>query len=59
MKKGYKGMTVNERLFFSGLMDKFDKAVQDEDIFEAKQILGQLELNDIEIDNILKSLNLL
>jgi len=52
----YKGMTVNERLYVSGLMDEFDKAVEIKDIKTVKAILKKVELDELSIDPILKQL---
>ncbi len=49
----YKGMTVNERLYVSGLMDKFELAVKKKDIKEAKLILDQLELGEENVKTLL------
>jgi len=55
----YQGMTVNERLYVSGLMDAFDKAVKEKDIPKVKSILENVELNEESIKPILKALGLL
>jgi len=52
-------MTVNERLYVSGLMDAFDKAVKEKDIPKVKSILENVELNEESIKPILKALGLL
>ncbi|MFD2187702.1 hypothetical protein [Aquimarina celericrescens] len=51
-------MTVNERLYVSGLMDDYEKAVSDKNIDKIKSILKQVELNESSIAPILKSLGL-
>ncbi len=58
MREDYKGMTVNERLYASGLLDKFDKAVSDKDIHSIKEFLRDVELSDENITAILDSLDL-
>ena len=55
----YKGMTVNERLYASGLMNDFEKAVDNKDIDKVKAMLKQVELDEASIEPILKSLRLL
>lgn len=55
----YQGMTVNERLYVSGLMDAFDKAVKEKDIPKVKSILENVELSEESIKPILKALGLL
>ena len=55
----YLGMTVNERLYISGLMGNFDKAVKEMDIYEVTAILKNVELSDESIDPILKQLELI
>ncbi len=55
----YKGMTVNERLYISGLMDTFDKATKEEDIKKVIEILKEVEIIDESaIVKILKELGL-
>ncbi len=51
-------MTVNERLYASGLMDDFDKAIKNKDVEKAKSILIKTELDEASIKPILESLNL-
>jgi len=52
----YKGMTVNERLYVSGQMDAFDKAVKEKDVKKVIFILEVVELNEESIKPILKYL---
>jgi hypothetical protein len=47
------GMTVNERLYISGLMDKFENAVKDKNIDLLISILKEIELNDLAIEQLL------
>lgn len=42
----YIGMTVNERLFVSGLMNVFDNAVKEKDIEKVVTILKEVEITD-------------
>jgi len=54
----YGGMTVNEQLYVSGLIDKFDKVVKEKDVDTIVLILKEVELTDLSIDPILKHLGL-
>lgn len=54
----YEGMTVNERLYASGLIDEFDKALKRKDVEIVIKILKKIDLSDNQINPILKSLNL-
>ena len=54
----YGGMTVNERLWVSGLMDKFYLAVSEKDINAVKSILRDVEVGEGNIDPILKHFGL-
>ncbi|TFF33768.1 hypothetical protein E2R66_24545 [Mucilaginibacter psychrotolerans] len=54
MDDKYKGTTVNERLYLSGLMDKFDKAVSEKNVDVIISILEEVELTGSNIDEILK-----
>lgn len=54
----YSGMTVNERLYASGLIKKFDKAVAQKNIKEIILILKKVELTDESIYPILEKLGL-
>ncbi|MCL1926926.1 MAG: hypothetical protein FWF95_07320 [Syntrophorhabdaceae bacterium] len=59
MRNKYKGMTVNERLYVSNLMDKFDGAVKKKDVVTVISILEEVELTSEEsIVPILESLKL-
>ncbi|MEI6811129.1 MAG: hypothetical protein WCK60_03735 [Candidatus Nomurabacteria bacterium] len=46
MNNKYFGMTVNERLYLSGLMDEFDIAVKDKKIDKVISILKKVDLED-------------
>lgn len=48
-KSKYLGMTVNERLYLSGLIDKYYEAVRGKDIDAVVSILKAVDLGD---DNI-------
>lgn len=47
-------MTVNERLFVSGLIDDYDKAVREKDVKKVVSILNEIEIGDSNIIPILK-----
>src|ERR1035437_3352174 len=51
--EGLGGMTVNERLHVSGLMDEFDKS-KSNDKTRAKQILRLLRVHEPSIEQIIK-----
>jgi hypothetical protein len=59
MKEKYSGMTVNERLYVSGLLDKFDKAVKEKKVIEVIDILKLVGLRDESIKPILKNYKLI
>jgi len=50
----FKGLTVNERLYVSGLMDKFDLATKEKDLFTVKSILIEVEMKEGNIEPMLK-----
>ena len=58
MDMEYNGMTVNERLYVSGLMEAFDIAVMEKDEIKVISILKKVDLNIDSIIPILKDLNL-
>jgi molecular chaperone GrpE (heat shock protein) len=58
MENKYAGMTVNERLYVSGLMDEFDKAVEKRDTEKVRAILEAVELTEESIKPILEELGL-
>jgi hypothetical protein len=45
MNDKYKGMTVNERLYVSGLIDKFDDVVEKKQIDEIVEILKKVGIS--------------
>lgn len=53
MVKGISGMTVNERLYVTGLMPEFDKSKKS-DKEKAKRILELLGVDRLSIDKIVK-----
>lgn len=58
MENKYAGMTVNERLYVSGLMDEFDKAVEKKNTEKIRAILEKVELTEESIKPILEKLEL-
>jgi iron uptake system EfeUOB component EfeO/EfeM len=58
MDSKYRGMTVNERLYLSGLLNEFDAAIKKSDVEKAIQILRQVELTNENIAPILESYGL-
>ena len=55
MDSKYRGKTVNERLYLSGLLSEFDTAIKKGDVEKAIQILRQVELTNENIAPILES----
>ncbi|WP_016988634.1 hypothetical protein [Flavobacterium sp. ACAM 123] len=58
MANKYSGMTVNERLYVSGLSNDFDNAVKENNIKKIIEILKRIELDEMSIKAILQSLGL-
>ena len=54
MDNKYAGLTVNERLYVSGLLDEFEKAVAERNSDEAIRILKEVELTEANINPILE-----
>ena len=54
----YAAMTVNERLCVSGLIEEFDRAVEEKNTTEVIRILREVELTDESIKPILEQLKL-
>lgn len=54
----FSGMTVNERLYITGLMDEFDEAVKEQDVKRVRAILTKVELTEESIRPILEQLGL-
>jgi hypothetical protein len=50
---GFGGMTVNERLYVTGLLKEFDKSLKS-DREKAKKILELLKVDRVSIDAILR-----
>lgn len=57
-QREYKGMTVNERLFVSGLMDDFDRAVKEKNTKRAAEILQSLDIGQSNIEAVLVAVGL-
>ncbi|MEZ5307875.1 MAG: hypothetical protein R2684_12090 [Pyrinomonadaceae bacterium] len=55
-KINYEGMTVNERLYLSGLMGDFDLAWKHHDKRQLREILSRVEVDDSSINQILEGL---
>lgn len=54
MANNYAAMTVNERLCVSGLIEEFDRAVEEKNTTEVIRILREVELTDESIKPILE-----
>ena len=52
-------MTANERLYFSGLMDKYDTAIERKNTAEVIAILKEVELSEENIHAVLHHLKLM
>ena len=52
---GLGGMTVNERLYVTGLMNEFDKSLKS-DKERAKRILELLQVDKVSVDAIIKKM---
>ncbi len=59
MGNKYAAMTVNERLYVSGLIEEFDKVVEGKNTSEVIRILREVELTDDAIKPILEQLKLI
>lgn len=59
MDEKNKAMTVNERLWVSGLMDAFDKAVEEKNVQKVTKILEEVGLTNLSIIPTLKQLELI
>ncbi len=58
MENKYSGMTVNERLYASGLMGEFDEAVEEKNRDKVCAILEKVELTEDSMKSILENLGL-
>lgn len=58
MNEQYSGMTVNERLYASGKIDEFDRAVEKKNVEKVKAILKEVEIGEASIEVILKEYGL-
>jgi hypothetical protein len=58
-KAKYSGMTVNERLYASGKIAAFDKAVAEKDVTKVTSILQEVEADELSIRSILEELSLI
>lgn len=56
MENKYSGMTVNERIYVSGLMGEFDEAVENKNTEKVRAILEQVELTSSSISAIIEEL---
>lgn len=54
----YTGMTVNERLYVSGLLEDFNRAVDEKNTGDIISILKQVGLTDLSIIPILEHLKI-
>ena len=54
----FAGMTINERLFVSGLIKEFDSAVKEKNRVRVVEILNRIDLNNQTILGILEEYNI-
>jgi hypothetical protein len=50
----YSGMTLNERLAISGLLDEFEKAVKEKNKLRLAQILKEVEIEEKTVESYIK-----
>jgi len=55
-KPNYAGMTVNERLFVGGILEKFDSAINAKDLDGAISILRQVDLEGEQARQIVEAI---
>lgn len=58
-ERKYSGMTVNERLYMSGKMADFDKAIEENDVDRANDILRSLYIGEYNVHDVLAAVNLI
>ena len=58
MGNKYAGMTVNECLYVSGLINEFDKAVEEKNVRKIRKILERVDLTEDSIKPILEKLGI-
>lgn len=51
-----KGMTTNERLFVTGMMNAFDEAVRERDSGKVRSILRSIFVDEASIENIVSNI---
>ncbi|MBZ2190604.1 hypothetical protein K8B33_16000 [Alcanivorax sp. JB21] len=56
MENKYAGMTVNERLYVSGLMDEFDEAFKEKNAEKMRNILERVGLTEESIKPIIEDI---
>ena len=54
----YGGMTVNERLYVSGLMSAFDKTIEENDLEALKDIIEKIELHESYLETLIQNYRL-
>jgi hypothetical protein len=55
MENKYGGMTVNERLYVSGLWDEFEQYLEEKNIEKIISVLNKVELTGDNVTAILKN----
>lgn len=54
LQNKYSGMTVNERLFHAGLLDDFDKSIEEQDKTKLVLVLEKVFLSQENIEAIIE-----
>ena len=50
----YNAMTVNERLYYAGLLEKFEESINSSDLNTTRRILEEVEVPESSIEEIIK-----